>query len=246
MSLFGRKSTDDDTIVALLSNALRRDISFGVLAPDAKLKLSDLKTRYGGSNHSLREALRVLTSEGLVEAEAQRGFRVASATQEDMVDTLRLRAEIEGLALRWAMAEGDVRWESAVIAARHALRRAEEAVQTQPADEVALEWDEAVRAFHVALVSACRSPRMMVLQKQLYDQSRRYFLAALREGQLDFPARQARHDALLQAVLDRDSPQAVQHLRREILGDLLPGFTEGGTLVLPATLASDKKREETA
>jgi hypothetical protein len=51
---------------------------------------------------------------------------------------------------------------------------------------------------------------------------------------------------LLQTVLDRDSLQAAQHLRREILGDLLPGFTEGGTLVLPATLASDKKREETA
>lgn len=228
MSIFGRKASNDDTIVALLSNALRRDISFGVLPPDMKLKLADLKTRYGGSNHSLREALRVLTSEGLVEAEAQRGFRVASATQEDMADTLRLRAEIEGLALEWAISHGDVAWESAVIAARHALRRAEEAVQSEAADEVALEWDEAVRAFHVALVSACGSPRLMALQKQLYDQSRRFLLAALREGQLDFTARRERYDALLAAVLDRAAPVAVSHLRAEILGEPSPGSKAGG------------------
>lgn len=227
MSLFGRKASNDDTIVALISNALRRDISFGVLPPDMKLKLADLKTRYGGSNHSLREALRVLTSEGLVEAQAQRGFRVASATPEDMRDTLRLRAEIEALALQWAIARGDVQWEGAVIAARHALRRAEEAVQSRPADAVALDWDEAVRAFHVAIVAACGSPRLKTLQKQLYDQSRRFMLAALREGQLDFASRRARYDALLAAVLDRDAPVAVSHLRAEILGEPSPESAKG-------------------
>lgn len=228
MSLFGRKPANDDTIVALLSNALRRDISFGVLAPDARLKLADLKMRYGGSTHSLREALRVLSTEGLVEAEAQRGFRVASATREDMVDTLRLRAEIEGLALGWALAAGDIHWEGTVVAARHALRRAETEVRRQPADAVALDWDEAVRAFHVALVAACRSPRMIALQKQLYDQSRRFFLAALREGHLDFQARRARQDALTEAALGRDAPAATAHLRAEILGDLLPGLAGAG------------------
>lgn len=48
-----------------------------------------------------------------------------------------------------------VQWESAPKAARHALRRADEAVRGQSAEEVALEWDEVVPAFHVALVSAC-------------------------------------------------------------------------------------------
>ncbi|WP_112322277.1 GntR family transcriptional regulator [Oceanibium sediminis] len=228
MSIFGRKSSDDETIVALLGNALRRDISFGVLAPDMKLKLAELKMRYGGSNHSLREALRVLSSEGLVAAEAQRGFRVASATEDDLIDTIRLRAEIECMGLGWAMAAGDVAWEGTVVAARHALYRAEQAVQQAPADEVALEWDEALRAFHAALISACRSPRMIALQKQLYDQSRRFLLAALREGRLDFVARHKRQDALLAAVLERDTALARELLRAAILSDLLPCETAHG------------------
>lgn len=53
------------------------------------------------------------------------------------------------------IAPGAVQWESAPNAARHALRRADEALRGQSAEEVALERDEAVRAFHFALVSAC-------------------------------------------------------------------------------------------
>ncbi len=124
MALFGRKEGEEDTIVSLVASALRRDISFGVLTPDAKLKLDDLRGRYGGSNHSIREALRILSTEGLVEAEAQRGFRVSSATEADLIDILRLRTEIECTALDWALQNGDVAWEGRVVAAHHALRRA--------------------------------------------------------------------------------------------------------------------------
>ena len=92
--MFGRKNSDSDTVVRLLAAQVRRDISIGVLAPDAKLKIDELRQRYGGSAHYFREALTQLTSEGLVEASAQRGFRVASATQTDLEDITRLRAEI--------------------------------------------------------------------------------------------------------------------------------------------------------
>lgn len=95
--MFSRKSSEkksaSDTVVSVLAAALRRDISFGQLPPDSKLKIEALRARYGGSNHSVREALTLLVSEGLVEATAQRGFRVASATAEDLRDIIRLRAE---------------------------------------------------------------------------------------------------------------------------------------------------------
>ncbi len=229
MALFGRKDREEDTIVSLVASALRRDISFGVLTPDAKLKLDDLRGRYGGSNHSIREALRILSAEGLVEAEAQRGFRVASATEADLLDILRLRVEIECTALDWAMTNGDVAWEGRVVAAHHALRRAEEAVASQPDDLTALQWDEALRAFHQAIVSASGSPRMNALQTQFYDQSRRFFLAALREGRLDFEARRTRQAALVQAILDRDGAGARAALTEEIAVDLAPGEVEGMT-----------------
>ena len=53
--LFGRHESDDNTVVEMLASAIRRDISFGVLRPDQKLKLADLRQAYGGSNHSMRE-----------------------------------------------------------------------------------------------------------------------------------------------------------------------------------------------
>ena len=52
--IFKRASNEDDTVVAMLASALRRDISFGALLPDQKLKIEALRQRYGGANHSKR------------------------------------------------------------------------------------------------------------------------------------------------------------------------------------------------
>lgn len=206
--IFSRSEDQDDTVVAMLASALRRDISFGTLLPDQKLKIAALRQRYGGSNHSMRETLRLLSAEGLVEATAQRGFRVTSATEEDLRDICLVRSEVERIALARAICHGDTGWEGRVIAARHTLGKAEDRVQAGPDDLNALEWDEACRGFSVALISACGSPRLMDLQRKFFDQGRRFRLSLLREGRLDFTARRHALDALVSAVLDRDDPRA--------------------------------------
>lgn len=215
-----RDTRDDDTVVDMLAAALRRDISFGTLLPDQKLKLQSLRARYGGSNHSMRETLRVLTAEGLVEATAQRGFRVTSATEDDVRDILMVRSEIERLALARAMEHGDVAWEGRVIAALHGLQTAETAVAQEADDLTALQWDEACRAFAATLIDACASPRLIDLQRKLFNQSRRFRLAQLREGYLDFAKRRARQQALVEAVLARDVAAATALLARDIQSEL--------------------------
>ena len=221
--IFKRETREDETVVAMLASALRRDISFGTLLPDQKLKIEALRQRYGGSNHSMRETLRLLSAEGLVEATAQRGFRVTSATAEDLRDIHLVRAEVERVALARAMEQGGTAWEGRVIAAHHALRKAEAQVDGSPDDLTALEWDEACREFSAALISGCNSPRLIDLHRKFFDQSRRFRLALLREGQLDFNARRKRQDALLKAVLDRDTDIALGLLAAEIAAD----FTKG-------------------
>ncbi len=204
MILRGHRS-EDTTVVGLIVSAIRRDISFGVLVPDAKLKIDGLRASYGGSNHSIREALRVLAAEGLVEAEAQRGFRVASATEYDLQDIARMRLEIEVIGLSWSVKKGDVVWESTVVAAHHRLNRLEAVVAENPSDLNALEWDEAVRSFFATLVAACESPRLIEAQQKYFDQSRRIRLAALRDGRLDFARRPARRQILVDTVLRRET-----------------------------------------
>lgn len=221
--IFGRAEREDDTVVAMLASALRRDISFGALLPDQKLKIEALRQRYGGSNHSMRETLRLLSAEGLVEATAQRGFRVTSATEDDLRDIRLVRGEIERVALRLAIAEGDTGWEGRVVAAHHALRKAEDRVARDPDDLAALEWDEACRAFSAALISACGSPRLVDLQRKFFDQSRRFRLALLREGHLDFDARRQRQAQLVNAVLARDADAALAALEQEIAADFKKG-----------------------
>ena len=218
--IFGRRTSDDDTIVDMLAAAIRRDISFGVLRPDQKLKIDALRQSYGGSNHSMRETLRMLTAEGLVEALSQRGFRVTSATEEDLRDILLMRLETENLGLRRSLAEGDVDWESRVVAALHALSRAEAEVQANPDDLTALAWDEACRVAAEALISACRSPRLIEMAGKFYSQSRRFRLALLREGRIDFAARLKRQERLREAILARDEKTATRLLEEDIRADV--------------------------
>lgn len=221
--IFRREEKEDDTVVTMLASALRRDISFGALQPNQKLKIEALRQRYGGSNHSMRETLRMLSAEGLVEATAQRGFRVTSATEEDLRDIALVRSQMERVALTLAIAQGDTGWEGRVIAAHHALRKAEDRVARDPDDLTALEWDEACRAFSATLIEACHSPRLIDLHRKFFDQSRRFRLALLREGRLDFPARAARQRALLDAVLARDTETAVAILDQDIAAELKTG-----------------------
>lgn len=218
--MFGRKPQENDTVVNMLASALRRDISFGSLLPDQKLKIDELRQRYGGSNHSMRETLRLLSSEGLVEATAQRGFRVTSATQDDLRDILMVRIELEKIALARSIELGDIAWEGRIVAAHHGLQKAETAVSSSPDDLVALEWDEACRLWSATLIDSCDSPRLVDLHRKFFDQSRRFRLALLREGHLDFNARKIRQRRLMDAVLDRDSGQALALLEQDIHADL--------------------------
>ena len=218
--IFGGRKTEDDTVVEMLASAIRRDISFGVLRPDQKLKLVDLRQSYGGSNHSMRETLRILSSEGVVEATNQRGFRVTSATEDDLRDILLVRLEVEKLGLKRSLELGDVAWESRVVAALHAVSRADEIVQANPDDVTALEWDEACRELSMTLISASGSPRLADMVAQFYGQSRRFRLALLREGRIDFTARATRRAALQDAIIARNDAAAMKILEDEIGADL--------------------------
>lgn len=219
--MFGRKpqKTDAGTVVSVVAAALRRDIAFGDLPPDAKLKIETLRSRYGGSNHSVREALTQLVSEGLVESTAQRGFRVASATAADLQDIIRLRSELEPIALTWSMQKSDVSWEGRLVAGLHALTRATEALLDDP-DGAVMAWDEAARGLHQGLIEGCGSPRMIRAVSQLYDQSRRFRLAALREGRCDPQALCGLRRELVDAILAKDPDTAVERLVAEIRHDL--------------------------
>lgn len=193
---------------------LRADIINGDFAPNTRLRMDDLRLRYGVSGSPLREALSRLVGTGLIRAEPQRGFAVAAASRADLLDITLTRQTIEAEALRLAMIAGDERWEAAVIAAYHTLARRTERGDYLDRTTFA-NWEEAHSGFHKALVSACGSPRLIAYQASLYDQAMRY-RALVASYNLDRQSMLAEHRALLDAVLSGDADLACETLRQHL------------------------------
>ncbi len=81
-------------------DALRQAILDGVLGPGRRLTEKELTELTGVSRTSVREALRGLQAEGLVEESPSRGLRVAVPTAEEIEQIYEVRAELEPLAVR--------------------------------------------------------------------------------------------------------------------------------------------------
>lgn len=81
---------------------LRARIESGALAPGQRLNEADLCTEMGVSRTPLREAIRGLAIEGLVELQPNRGACVSIVTPEDLTEILPIMAVLEGLAGRLA------------------------------------------------------------------------------------------------------------------------------------------------
>jgi GntR family carbon starvation induced transcriptional regulator len=184
---------------------LRADILAGRYAPGEKLKIADLAALLEVSPGAVREALSRLVPEQLVVSRDQRGCVVAPLSIDDLEDLTDLRCEIEAIALRRSVANGDAEWEAAVLAAAHRLRRT--TMLSPPDHSLTPEWVVRHAAFHAALVGACGSRRLIALHHQLYQQSERYRGLSIHvEKDRDV---QKEHQALVDAALDRDAEQLV-------------------------------------
>jgi DNA-binding transcriptional regulator YhcF (GntR family) len=112
-------SIDDrtNTIATQLIHRHREEIISGTLQSGAKINLAAVRESLGVSLSPLREALARLTAEGLVEFKDNRGNRVAPVSIANLAEVTQLRIELESLALRHAMANGDFRREGDVVSA---------------------------------------------------------------------------------------------------------------------------------
>ena len=83
------------SVVGLAYDEIRSLIVAGALAPGSRLAQGDLADRLGISRGSVREALRRLAGDGLVDFEVNRGFFVAEAGLDDVRQRLEARLALE-------------------------------------------------------------------------------------------------------------------------------------------------------
>lgn len=192
------------SLVQLAAESIRKMILSGHLAPGERLIEERLTEELGISRPPLREALRMLQQEGLIETRPRRGATVAMLTDEDEFEILTLRSALERLAIELGV---PVRSPERLAACREALQRMEDCARRE--DRGALV--ENAYAFHASIVALAGHRRLndsyaSVQQQQLLCMARN--LHAREREHEDLVTHVARHRKLLD-LIEAGDPHAV-------------------------------------
>jgi DNA-binding GntR family transcriptional regulator len=187
---------------------LRERIARGEIERGSRLHQEDLATEFGVSRTPVREALRKLAAEGLVDLFANRGARVATATDEQLRSSYETRLVVEPGAARVAAERGlDIALER-----MRAAIRAEERAGRSPAKHF-----KANREFHLAIIEGTGNPQLVQFMEHVWIGR---IGAALYEARLDPDGLQADHGAhaaIANAIEAGNGEQAEELTRGHLL-----------------------------
>jgi DNA-binding GntR family transcriptional regulator len=147
------------SVVDHVYSALRERILSGDLPRGTKLRQASLAEELGVSRTPLREALRRLATEGLVEFSPNRGATVSELDFGDMRHAWSARVALEPGAARLAAERRD---EASIAAMRDAIDQQRAAAADKDASFAAN------RAFHLALAAASGNPHLTRFAEMLW------------------------------------------------------------------------------
>jgi DNA-binding GntR family transcriptional regulator len=181
---------------------VRERVLRGDLVPGAVIQQGALARELGISTTPLREALRRLMSDGLVELDAHRDARVTRLTAEEARDLVELRRSLDPMA--------------AGLAAERRTRQDLEHIRRTADELLPLRRDPGPaelsthRRFHVAIYSASHNQLLVQALDGLWDKADRYRRLALEDGRTDedLDRSHAEHLALVDAIAAGDSETA--------------------------------------
>ena len=204
MPTLPEKKRPKPTIAGQIAGDLRSRILSGELAPGSKLNLDHLRDDMSVSVSSIREAVTRLVADGLLTAEEQKGYHVAPISLGNLDEVTSLRVQLEPFALRLAIANGGLDWETDVTAA---LYRLNNTVRTMGDPESLVAWEQAHNAFHQALIDRCDMPVLLRFYRILMSMNDRYRALFMSAGQDQRDLAQE-HSCIAEAALKRDADKA--------------------------------------
>lgn len=211
-------------------DALYEAILLGKLPPGERLVEAEIARQMGISRGPLREAIRQLEQDGLVEYRPRRGAVVAELTRERVFDAYSTRVELEGFAARLATQR---------MGAREAARLEDlcETMQQQARDGDAAGLLKTDVQFHRTICEIAGNRVLLRLWTSLGPQAWTLFSGAQQQG-YSLDALAERHRAALAALLSGDAACAEQTARehtleimRNVLDHLYPGSVAASTSV---------------
>lgn len=196
---------DAGDVSSLVLGKLRRQILVGGLTPGEPLNQEALADELGVSRMPVRQALKRLQAEGLVERQPNRRVCVTPLSRAEIEDIFDMRIALEPMALRLAVPR----------ASPSDRRRMAYAMEDANADDDPNTFGTRNSEYHLALVQPCGRPRLLREIRSLLDLSDRYQRAAYQDGTFTGPLR-GEHEALLSAVSAGDAETAAGLLERHI------------------------------
>lgn len=181
-----------------LYHQLLEEVLEGDLRPGEILVESALGKRFGVSRTPIREALRMLEQDGVLER-VNRGMRVRQTSPDEVLEIYGVRTILEAAAARDAALR---RTDYDLASLDRILRTMGEAKTATPAEMAAIN-----RSFHKAIWQAARNRTLMDLLERLAVHLRRYPATTYsRRGRWEEALEE--HRQLLEAIRDRDPDTA--------------------------------------
>jgi DNA-binding GntR family transcriptional regulator len=192
-----------------IADHLRAQILGGEIGPGERIRQEEVAERLGASRLPVREALRVLSAEGLITVEPNKGARVPALDMDEVETLYQMRERLEPLALI----------ESLPLLTADDLAAISE-IQQRIEDHVDVrEFLALDREFHLATYSRCGSEQLVGTVTQLWNATQHYRRAFM---EVSGAGRRwivnAEHNLLIDALQRRDGVDAerylVGHIRR--------------------------------
>jgi DNA-binding GntR family transcriptional regulator len=185
------------SLVELAVDRLRRDILSGRTDPGERLVEEQLTRRLGISRAPLREAMRLLAEQGLVEHIPRRGARVAILSDDDVRELYEVRDVLERHAVTTTPRGRDLT----------RLREALGAIRTATDTDDRLELANAHRRFHVEVVALSGNRQLTALYEAVLVKIQLYMAVNMRREAETSDAADGvhRHERLFAAVEHGDS-----------------------------------------
>lgn len=200
----------DDTIPLrdVVFHTLRDAILEGTLPPGTRLMELQLSSQLRVSRTPVREAIRLLSMEGLVKMSVRRGTIVEPIRASDLRDALEVREALEELAVRKACRNMD---ETTIRTLNHIEQEFEQSLHGQDTQKSA----QLDVHFHEVITETAHNRRLTQSLIRLREELYRYRLENLKDEET-FPQLKDEHRALIAAFESHDEEKAADVLKKHI------------------------------
>ena len=193
-----------------IAERLGNEIIRGGYEPGARIQEQEVADHFHVSRGPVREALRILERDGLVQIHARRGAQVTQLAADEVRDLFEVRIPLLGLAARLA---AERREDGFLARMRSGVSRLAELARSADADSYA----SAVYRLNIMLAEGSGNPFVHKLVASLSHQTLRYSRLGLSTPQRR--AQSVRNWRLLVAALQEHRPKAAQQAAEKLVAD---------------------------